>query len=59
MTNQIRRSSTSLLVAASFIGSSAISLISATSAFAQTTFNDVPTGYWAQAFIQELASRDM
>ncbi|PZV14496.1 MAG: S-layer protein [Pseudanabaena sp.] len=59
MTNQIRRSSTSLLVAASFIGSSAISLISAISAFAQTTFNDVPSGYWAQAFIQELASKDI
>ena len=59
MTNQTRRSSTALLVAASFIGSSAISLFSATSAFAQTTFNDVPTGYWAQTFIQELASRDI
>jgi hypothetical protein len=59
MTNQTRRSSTALLVAASFIGSSAISLFSTTSAFAQTTFNDVPTGYWAQTFIQELASRDI
>ena len=59
MTNQTRRSSTALLVAVSFIGSSAIPLFSATSAFAQTTFNDVPTGYWAQTFIQELASRDI
>jgi hypothetical protein len=59
MTNQTKRSSTALLVAVSFIGSSAIPLISATSAFAQTTFNDVPTGYWAQTFIQELASRDI
>lgn len=59
MTNQTRRSSTALLVAVSFIGSSAIPLFSATSAFAQTTFNDVPTGYWAQNFIQELASRDI
>lgn len=59
MTNQTRRSGTALLVAVSFIGSSAIPLISATSAFAQTTFNDVPTNYWAQPFIQELASRDI
>ncbi len=59
MTNQSRRSSTALLVAVSFIGSSAIPLISATSAFAQTTFNDVPPNYWAQPFIQELASRDI
>jgi hypothetical protein len=59
MTNQARRSNTALLVAFSFIGSSAIPLFSATSAFAQTTFNDVPSGYWAQTFIQELASRDI
>jgi hypothetical protein len=59
MTNQTRRSSTALLVAVSFIGSSAIPLFNATSAFAQTAFNDVPTGYWAQAFIQELATRDI
>jgi hypothetical protein len=59
MTNQTRRSSTALLVAVSIIGSSAIPLFSATSAFAQTTFNDVPTGYWAQTFIQELASRNI
>jgi hypothetical protein len=59
MTNQTKRSSTALLVAISFMGSSAIPLLSANSAFAQTTFNDVPTGYWAQTFIQELASRDI
>lgn len=59
MTTKSRRSSTALLVAVSFIGSSAIPLISATSAFAQTTFNDVPPNYWAQPFIQELASRDI
>ncbi|MCY7332191.1 MAG: S-layer homology domain-containing protein, partial [Pseudanabaena sp. CAN_BIN31] len=59
MTNQTKRSSTALLVAISFIGSSAIPLISVNSVFAQTTFNDVPTGYWAQTFIQELASRDI
>lgn len=59
MTNQTKRSSTALLVAISFMGSSAIPLIIANSAFAQTTFNDVPTGYWAQTFIQELASRDI
>jgi len=45
MPNQSRRSSTALLVAVSFIGSSAIPLISATSVFAQTTFNDVPPNY--------------
>lgn len=59
MTNQTKRSNTALVVALSFIGSSAIPLISANSVFAQTTFNDVPTGYWAQTFIQELAARDI
>jgi hypothetical protein len=59
MTNQTKRSSTALLVAVSFIGSSAIPFISIASASAQTTFNDVPTNYWAQTFIQELASRDI
>jgi hypothetical protein len=59
MTTQTRHSSTALLVAISFIGSSAIPFFSATAAFAQTTFNDVPTNYWAQTFIQELATRDI
>ena len=59
MTNQTKRSSTALLVAASFIGSSSLPFISTASVFAQTTFNDVPTNYWAQPFIQELASRDI
>jgi hypothetical protein len=59
MTNQTQRSTTALLVAVSFIGSSAIPFISIASALAQTTFNDVPTNYWAQTFIQELASRDI
>jgi hypothetical protein len=62
MTNQINQnkySRTALIVALSFIGSSAIPLISATPAFAQTAFNDVPTGYWAQTFIQALASKNI
>ncbi|MEI6330589.1 MAG: S-layer homology domain-containing protein [Pseudanabaena sp. ELA645] len=59
MTNQTQRSTTALLVAVSFIGSSAIPFISIASALAQTSFNDVPTNYWAQTFIQELASRDI
>ena len=59
MTTQARRSGTALLVGISFIGSSVIPLISVNSAFAQTAFNDVPTGYWAQTFIQELATRDI
>jgi len=59
MTNQTQRSTTALLVAVSFIGSSAIPFISIASALAQTNFNDVPTNYWAQTFIQELASRDI
>lgn len=33
--------------------------VGANSAFAQTTFNDVQTNYWAQTFIQELAARDI
>lgn len=59
MTHQTRSSSTALLVAISFVSSSAIPFISANSAFAQTTFNDVPANYWAQPFIQELAARDI
>ena len=59
MTNQTRRSSTALLVAVSFIGSSVIPLFSANSAFAQTTFNDVPTGYWAQTFMALLGLRGL
>ena len=59
MTNQTQRSTTALLVAVSFIGSSAIPFMSIASALAQTSFNDVPTNYWAQTFIQELASRDI
>lgn len=39
--------------------SSAMFLIGASTVSAQTTFNDVPTNYWAQTFIQELASRDI
>ncbi|PZO36391.1 MAG: S-layer protein [Pseudanabaena frigida] len=58
MTHLTKRSSTALLVA-SFIGSSALPFISIAPTFAQTTFNDVPANYWAQTFIQELASRDI
>ena len=59
MTNQTKLSRTALLVAVSFIGSSALPFISLAPAIAQTTFNDVPTDYWAQTFIQELATRDI
>ena len=59
MANLSRSSSTVLLIAVSFIGNSTLPLITATSAFAQTKFNDVSTNYWAQPFIQELASRDI
>ena len=59
MTNQTKLSRTTLLVAVSFIGSSVLPFISLAPAIAQTTFNDVPTDYWAQTFIQELATRDI
>ncbi|MBD2178337.1 S-layer homology domain-containing protein [Pseudanabaena sp. FACHB-1998] len=59
MTHQTRFSSTALLVAVSFVSSSALPFISTASVFAQTSFNDVPTNYWAQPFIQELAARDI
>ena len=59
MTTQTKLSSAALLVAVSFIGSSAIPFIGIASVSAQTTFNDVPTNYWAQTFIQELAARDI
>ncbi len=59
MTNQTKLSSAALLVAVSFMGSSAIPFINIASVSAQTTFNDVPSNYWAQTFIQELAARDI
>ncbi len=59
MINQNRFSNIALIVAISFVSSSAIPFISAAPTLAQTTFNDVPTNYWAQTFIQELASRDI
>ena len=59
MISQIRFSNAALIVAISFIGSSAIPFISTAPTLAQTTFNDVPANYWAQTFIQELASRDI
>jgi hypothetical protein len=59
MKNQTKCSKAALLVAMSFIGSSAIPFIGTPVAFAQTTFNDVPANYWAQTFIQELAARDI
>ena len=59
MTNQTKLSKTALIVAVSFIGSSTLPFISLAPALAQTTFNDVPTDYWAQTFIQELATRDI
>ncbi len=59
MKTHSRRSGTALFVAATFVSSSVLPLFSTASAFAQTTFNDVPAGYWAQPFIQELASRDI
>ncbi|MGB3615364.1 MAG: S-layer homology domain-containing protein [Elainellaceae cyanobacterium] len=34
-------------------------LISAAPAFAQTRFTDVPSGYWAERFIADLAARDV
>ncbi|OIP75051.1 MAG: S-layer protein [Oscillatoriales cyanobacterium CG2_30_44_21] len=39
--------------------SSAMFLIGASTVSAQTAFNDVPNNYWAQTFIQELATRDI
>ncbi|CAN1209582.1 S-layer-like y domain-containing protein [Tumidithrix helvetica PCC 7403] len=53
------RSGSAVLVAISFIGSSALPFISAAPTYAQTSFNDVPSNYWAQSFIQELATRDI
>lgn len=63
MNHQIQRSGAALLVAFSFVGSSAITLavpfVSPMAVSAQTAFNDVPSGYWAQTFIQELSRRDI
>ena len=63
MTHQIQRSGAALLVAFSFASSSAITLavpfVSPMAVSAQTAFNDVPSGYWAQTFIQELSRRDI
>ena len=63
MTHKIQRSGAALLVAFSFASSSAITLaapfVSPMAVSAQTAFNDVPSGYWAQTFIQELSRRDI
>ncbi|PZU95416.1 MAG: S-layer protein [Pseudanabaena sp.] len=57
MFSQNKVSSNTLI--ASIGVSSAMFLIGASTVSAQTVFNDVPTNYWAQTFIQELASRDI
>ena len=57
MINKSKGSSATLIA---FLGfSSAIGLTGVSAVSAQTIFNDVPANYWAQTFIQELASRDI
>ncbi|OLP17304.1 S-layer protein [Leptolyngbya sp. 'hensonii'] len=53
------RSSTALLVALGLTGVAIAPVVSPAPAAAQASFYDVPSNYWAQEFIRELASRDI
>lgn len=62
MSNFSRFQSTTALMLVLGLGAGAVApLVSAAPAFAQTQtrFTDVPSGYWAERFIAELASRDI
>lgn len=58
MTNRWQ-SGTAAFVALGMIAGASAPLIAPAPAFAQTSFSDVSTSYWARDFIQALASRDI
>ena len=53
------KKSTSLLTALVLTTGVALPMLSPYSAIAQSSFPDVPNNYWAQEFIQKLATRDI
>ncbi|PSB19307.1 S-layer protein [Phormidesmis priestleyi ULC007] len=53
------KSGTALLLTLGITASATAPIVFSAPAFAQTTFADVPSNYWASAFIQELASRNI
>ncbi|NJR50034.1 MAG: S-layer homology domain-containing protein [Leptolyngbyaceae cyanobacterium CSU_1_3] len=53
------KSGTSLLLALGITAGAAAPIVISAPAFAQTTFSDVSSNYWASTFVQELASRDV
>jgi len=53
------RSSAALMVMLGLSASAAAPLIRMAPAYAQTRFIDVPSGYWAEQFITELAAREI
>ncbi|MDX2099297.1 MAG: S-layer homology domain-containing protein [Leptolyngbyaceae cyanobacterium bins.59] len=54
-----RQSGTALMLALGLATGVVAPIVQPAPASAQTTFYDVPSNYWAQGFIQELASRDV
>ena len=59
MTMNRWQSGTAALVAFGMIAGAAAPIVVPAPAFAQTTFSDVSSTYWARDFIQALASRDI
>jgi hypothetical protein len=59
MTMNRLQSGTAALIAFGMIAGAAAPIVVTAPAFAQTSFSDVSTNYWARDFIQALASRDI
>ena len=53
------KSGTALLLTLGITASATAPIVISAPAFAQTTFSDVSSNYWASGFIQELASRNV
>ena len=53
------KSGTSLVLALGTIAGAAAPIVIASPSFAQVSFSDVSSDYWAASFIQELANRDV
>ncbi len=53
------KSGTALLLTLGITATAAAPIVISAPAFAQTTFSDVSSNYWASGFIQELASRNV
>ncbi len=53
------KSGTALLLTLGITASATAPIVISAPAFAQTTFSDVSSNYWASSFIQELASRNV